>query len=342
MDKYIPGSIVTYTVTYRDIYGTPITPVDPYVEILAPDATTIRVTPTQIDGDVGQYRWAWTVPATPIFGIYTYIEYGTISGQLVSSSAMQFRVQPDVGLVEDSAPLSRLIGYVRTQIRDNCPTQVFPDVIDYTLATPAPIPNSSPELAQFVRDALAEYSRYRPLRKPFTLAVVAGQKQYSLPPDWIEPDMTAFNRAVRPTNVPDLLQYMLPYVEVSPALGAQQSSLQFEWYNDIQIVALNDSPLANYTLDFAYLAMHTPETLPLQWQHTAMMVACEKALRAIATDQAVKIQQYKIANNIEVDNRKIAEHLIKQADDYRERFRREVVMRPHGAIGEADSVGYWM
>lgn len=241
-----------------------------------------------------------------------------------------------------STTMNDLVGIVRVQIRDNCPTQVFPDVVDDTLATPAIVPNNSPELTQFVQEALGEFSRYRPLKKPITLNVTAGQTTYNLPSDWITADMVAFEQATQPSPLPEIWEYQLPQIQISPVLGSQQAAMQFEWYDDLRQIVLNVKPIREYSLSFAYHAMHTPSTLPAQYVMTAMAVACEKALRAIATDQAVKIQQYKIANSIEVDNRTIADKLLAQAEAYRERFRREVVMRPFGAQGGADSLGHRM
>ncbi len=232
--------------------------------------------------------------------------------------------------------MATLVQRVRIQIRDTCPTQVFADVVDNTLATPAIVPNNSPELTQFIWDALGEYSRYRALRKPYTLDIVAGQTLYQLPSDWLSADLEAFNAAVRPGDVPDPMEYALPYVRVSAPLGSQQNTLEFSWYDDLQQVVLSTAPLADYSLAFAYYALHQPSTVPLQWLDVALAPACERALRAIATDQAVKLQHYKIAYGIEVDNRKIAEHLLNQADGWRERFRKEVVLRPYGCMGGDD------
>jgi len=199
---------------------------------------------------------------------------------------------------------------VRNQIRDNGTVQAFPDATDYTLATPAIVANNSPELTQFVNDALAEYSRYRPLKKPYTLNIVAGQAQYSLPSDWMAMDFTSIS-----------------------------APLEITWYDDSQIAVISNKPQANYTLNFNYYAYHqattTTATIPRQWEYIAMLPACECALRAIATDQSVKLQKYKIAGNLgfEVDNHTIAEHLMKLADDYREEYRKQVILRPYGTMG---------
>jgi hypothetical protein len=225
--------------------------------------------------------------------------------------------------------------------------QAFPDVIDNTLSPPAIVPNNSPELTQFVNDAIEEYIRYRPLKKPFTLNMLAGQTQYNLPADWITVDQTTFRAAVHPTRIPDLLQYQLPYVEVTAPLAQQENNMNFNWYDESQLLTVGASPLANYTLTFDYYAYHQVDvngsTVPKRYEYTALLLACEKALRAIATDYAVKLQKYKIGGRmgIDVDNSKIAEHLQKQADQYRDEFRREVVLRPAGCMGGDDQNGYW-
>jgi hypothetical protein len=239
------------------------------------------------------------------------------------------------------------VGRVRNQIRDNGMTQAFPDVIDRTLATPTIVPNNSPELTQYVNDAVDEYVRYRPLQKPYTLNMVVGKTQYTLPADWITVDQTTFRQAVRPTRIPDLLQYQLPYVEVTEPLAQQENSMNFRWYDDSQILIVSAPPLAAYTLTFDYYANHQVDasgsTIPKKFEYAALLPAYEKALRAIATDYAVKLQRYKIGGRlgIEIDNHMIAENLQKQADQYRDEFRREVVLRPSGCMGGDDQNGYW-
>lgn len=241
--------------------------------------------------------------------------------------------------------LQTLVGRVRVQIRDNGSTQVFPDVTDYTLATPAVVANNSPELTQFVLDALAEYSTWRPLPRPYALNLVAGTTTYTLPGDWIAPDMRSFEAALHPTRIPDRMQF-LPEVNMSgPDPLAGQQFLKFQWYNELQQLVLTAAPITNQTLNFTYFSYHQPSvltptaacTVPAEKQAAALMPAYEHALRAIATDQGMKLQKYKIANgSLQIDNSKIADHLIQQADDWRERFRREVVLRPFGAMGDPD------
>ena len=221
--------------------------------------------------------------------------------------------------------LTDLVGMVRISIRDNGTPQAFPDT---------GVPNNSPELSQFVTASLAEYSRYRPLKKSYTLNIVAGTTTYSLPTDWITVEAASFDAAAYPQEVPDLKDYLLPYVTISAPLGTQQQAICFDWYDDAQQVILSVAPVANYTLTFDYYAQQTPATVPLQWLDAALAPACERALRALAADQAVKLQQYRMANGkLEVDNRTIKDALLKQAEDWRKIFHKEVVMRPHATMG---------
>ena len=238
------------------------------------------------------------------------------------------------------------VQYVRNQIRDNGAVQAFPDVIDNTLTTPAIVPNNSPELTQFVNDSAREYERYRPLRKPFTLNLQLGQTQYALPDDWISVDQPTFQAAISPQPAPDLSVYALPFIQVSQPMGSQASTMKFNWYDDSQLLVLSTAPLAAYSLQFDYYASHSIGTsgssLPRQWEYVALLPACEKALMAIATDQAVKLQKYKIHNAVDVDNTKIAEHLIKLADGWRDEFRKQVILRPYGAQGAGEQdVNWW-
>ena len=236
------------------------------------------------------------------------------------------------------------VGRVRNQIRDNGITQVFEDVTDTTLATPAIIPNNSPELTQYVQDAVSEFSRYRPLRKPYTLNLIAGQTTYTLPSDWISVDRSMFHKALHPRTIPDLMQYQLPWVEVSPELPLD-NALEFNWYDEEQQLILRTAPLVGYTLNIAYFAYHevdkTSSTIPRHWENAMLYTANESALRAIATDFGVKLQRYRLGGRfgIDVDNHTIAENLLKQADDFRERFRTEVVLRPSGGMGPDDELG---
>jgi len=82
------------------------------------------------------------------------------------------------------ALLSDLETMVRTQIRDNGTTQVFQNA----------------EIDHFIYDAVAQYSRYRSRKRPFTLNIVSGQTQYTLPTDWMTVEVRSFDTAINHKN----------------------------------------------------------------------------------------------------------------------------------------------
>lgn len=229
---------------------------------------------------------------------------------------------------------------VRTQIRDNGSVQAFPDNLD---KDNKPISGSSPELRQFIEDAVMDYSKYRPRKRSLTLNLVQGQIIYQLPEDWIRVDSESFENATLPNSLPDPSVYALPFIYVSHPLGTQLNTMRFNWYDDDQQLILASAPFQSYTLTFDYYAYHTVDesgtTIPKQYQYKALLTAYEKALRAIATDYAVKLQKYKIGGKggIEIDDSKIAENLLKQADEYRDQYRKEIILRPYGSSGGNDN-----
>lgn len=239
-----------------------------------------------------------------------------------------------------------LVGMVRVQIRDICTPQVFPDVVDPS--TKELVVNNSPQLTQFVRAALGEFSQYRSLRRPYTLNIVAGTTTYSLPADWMLADRDSFEAALHPHHHHrrhrggpsafdelglDGFTGVFDGFEDLESGPVDSSTHWYTFYDDLQQLVFGAPPAADRVITFDYLAVHSPSTLPPQWVEVALAPAYERALRALATDQAVKLQLYKIANGIEVDNRVIAKHLLAQADAWKERWREEVVMRPFGTVG---------
>ncbi len=228
---------------------------------------------------------------------------------------------------------------VRTMIRDNgsYPNQAFLDTVD---ANGDPIPGSSPELRQFIQDSVTDhFSRWRPRKRPYTLNLLQGQTSYNLPDDWITVDNVSFDKAIMPAPLPDPDVYALPFVYTSQPLGVQLNTMAFNWYDDDRLLVLGSAPLAAYALAFDYYAYHTVDetgtTVPLYMQHYALLPAAEHALRAMATDYSVKLQKYKIGGRygVEVDDSKIAESLLKQADSYAEQFRQDVILRPYMTSG---------
>lgn len=235
--------------------------------------------------------------------------------------------------------ISDLVIRLRNQIRDNGAVQAFPDATD---ANGVPIPGSSPELQQFIEDALSIYSKWRPRRRPTTISLQPGQTTYPLPVDWITADIGSFQRALQPPPLPDPDIYALPFVYAIQPLGVQTSTINFSWYDDDQTMSVDSNPLSAYTLNFDYFALHAADattcTIPDQMIYYALLPAAENALRAIATDYAVKLQKYKVGGRagMEIDDSKISENLLSEAEKYRALFEKEIIFKPYGTSGGDD------
>lgn len=222
------------------------------------------------------------------------------------------------------AYLEDLESIVRTQIRDNGAVQAF----------------QNSELDLFIMDAIAQYSRYLPRKRPFTLNIVAGQSTYTLPPDWITRDYLSFDRAKNPQPKPGiygLYAYEFDVMMTVPAnLGLRD--ITFDFYDDDQIVVLTPAPMQSYTLTFDYFAMHQvtssaaspsqPCTIPQQDQYVAMYWASAQALDALVTDKSNRLQKYKIGNSINVDSSDMLASLEKRAEQFRQEWRNEIMLRP--------------
>lgn len=242
-----------------------------------------------------------------------------------------------------TATIADLVMRLRNQIRDNGTVQVFPDTLD---SNNKPIPGSSPELIQFIQDAVMEFSKYRPRKRSLTLKLIPGQITYELPEDWITVDNGSFKKAIQPSPLPDPTAYALPFVYVNHPLGTQLNTMAFNWYDDDKQLILGSSPFQEYTLTFDYYACHTADessiSVPKMYWSKALLLACEKALRAIATDTTVKLQKYKIGgrNGIEIDDSKVVENLLKEADAYRDMFKQEVILKAYATSGDGED-GTW-
>jgi len=239
--------------------------------------------------------------------------------------------------------MTDLVIRLRNQIRDNGATQAFPDLLSSS-STPQPIPGSSPELQQFIEDALGVFSKWRPRRRETTLTLQPGTKVYALPDDWITKDAESFQAACQPPPLPDINEYALPFVYTLQPLGIQASTMNFKWYDDDQEVRLTSDPRQIMALTFDYYAHHTADetgsTIPNPMIYLALLPAAENALRAIATDYAVKLQKYKIGvggkSGIEVDDSKIADNLLREAESYRAIFEKEIIFKPYATSGGSD------
>jgi len=233
-----------------------------------------------------------------------------------------------------SAKITDLVIRLRNQIRDNGATQVFPDI--------GGVEGTSPELQQFVQDSLGTYSRWRPRRRSTTLTLQPGTRTYTMPEDWITVDSGSFQEACQPAPLPDPDVYALPFVYTSQPLGVQLSTINFRWYDDDQQLTLSSDPLQPYTLTFDYYAYHTADTsgstVPAPLLYYALLPAAENALRAIATDYAAKLQKYKVGGKagFEVDDSKITENLLKEAESYRTIFEKEIILKAYATSGGDD------
>ncbi len=244
--------------------------------------------------------------------------------------------------------INDLVLAVRTMVRDTgaYPNQAFMDILDNE-ATPQPIAGSSPELQQFVFDSVVNhYSRWMPRRRPLTLTLNPGQTQYTLPTDWKTVDNVSFDKAIAPAPPINWAAYCLPYVYVNEPLGIQENKMAFHWYDSDLTLILGAAPIGQYTLTFDYFAYHqcddTGCSVPVYEQHYALLPAAEHALRALATDQAVKLQKYKMGGRygLDIDDSDIAKNLITLADSYADQFTKEVVQRSYGTSGGGEQEYY--
>lgn len=225
--------------------------------------------------------------------------------------------------------LSDLETMVRIQIRDDGTTQAFQDV----------------ELDQFIYDAIAQYSRYKPRKRPYTLNLVQGQNTYTLPTDWIEVDRPSFDYALNPRRSEQYLYGLYgyefdPVMALPPNLGLR--NMQFDWYDSDQTLIVTPTPLTAYTLTFDYFALHQvsadtatppqPCTIAAPEIYIAMYWAAAQALDALITDKADKIMVYK-AKDVSVDNTEVVQGLEARADQFRKAWQDEIMRRPLGQKG---------
>lgn len=191
------------------------------------------------------------------------------------------------------------------------------------------------EIDQFTQSAVQIYSRYRSRRKPYTLSLVANTNQYTLPSDWIKPDMQSFSQATAPSdvNLMEFSSFVLPSINPSGSLP----DLVFDWYNSDQYVLVNPTPMANYTINFAYYTYHTVDTngstIPVNDSYAVVLAAASRALDALAVDRGTKMQKYKIGKGLQIDNQKVAEHLQAESSNLWSRFEQMIVKRPYGVMG---------
>lgn len=225
--------------------------------------------------------------------------------------------------------ITDLITELRTQIRDNGTTKALTDT----------------EVTQFITDGFRTYSKYRPRKRQITINVVAGQTTYQLPTDWIERDYESFDAAVNPPLPisPMTALSMSPFTLLSVTeliakpMAAYEVETQYDFYpSDLQLI-ITPAPQMAYALAFDYFACHTADltssTVPFFDEDNALLPGVVKALRSIATDYSVKLQHYKMGNNIEVDDKTVAKNLQNRAEELEKQFERDIIKRPTGTMG---------
>lgn len=223
-----------------------------------------------------------------------------------------------------------LISEVRNQIRDNGATEVFTDA----------------ELTDFINDAVFQFSRYRPRKRPYVLQLVQTQSDYTLPDDWMKVDAKSFNEAIHPkpsVGLYGVYAYEFNTMMMTPA-NIGLINIKWEFYDDDLLLTATPAPLSNYTLNFNYMAYHQvtsnaapspiPCTIPKQNQATAMYWASSQALQALVIDQT-KLGKYRLGSStssgIEVDNSETIQILNKMSDNFMTQWKNEIMNRPRGA-----------
>lgn len=222
--------------------------------------------------------------------------------------------------------INDLIDRFRIQIRDNGTTQALQD----------------PEVEQFIEDGLRTYSKYRPLKKSLTINVVQGQLTYTLPNDWIDREYSSFEKAINPPGEVFYPRFGSPFTMVSVTElrarpMAYQEDVEYRFYNDSLQLVINPVPQMSYDLTFDYYAYHMADengvTVPYIDIDNALLPGLAKSLESIATDYSVKLQMYKMGNNIQVDNRTLAQQLSDRAKALMDRFERDIIKRPISIMG---------
>lgn len=224
--------------------------------------------------------------------------------------------------------LSDYRAQVRTMIRDIAGGGATPNPSLYIF--------QDGEIDTFTQSGVFAYSKYRRRRKPYTLNLQANVAQYTLPPDWVTADIQSFNNAVGPApdvDVSEFVGFVLP--TLNPSMPLYQ--LTFDWYDSDQYVIVSPTPQAAASIPFAYYINHTVDmngsSIPASDTDYVVLAAASRALDALAVDRGLKMQKYKIGQNLLIDDSEVAKRLQEQAKTYWERFEKFVCYRPVGVMG---------
>jgi ASC-1-like (ASCH) protein len=216
--------------------------------------------------------------------------------------------------------LSDYVTNVRTMIRDtDSGSFIFEDT----------------EIESFVQAGVLFYSRYNARKRPYTLTLSPGVKQYTLSDDWMSVDQVSFNEAVG-VKVVDLRQYagfVLPTLNAAPSFN----ELDFVFYDEDQYLIVSPSPMENANIDFDYYGSHTISkdacTVPQIDSHAVTLASASQALDALAIDRGLKMQKYKVGQNLQIDDTEVAKRLQEMAQRYYDKFEQLVRYRPFGVMG---------
>lgn len=191
------------------------------------------------------------------------------------------------------------------------------------------------EIESFIQAGVLFYSRYKARRRPYTLHLLPGVKQYTLPDDWMYVDQESFNDVTR-IKVTDLNQYAgfaLPTLNTVPSF----SELDFTFYDEDQFVIISPAPMQEADLDFNYFAMHSiisdSSTVPAMDFQAVTLASASQALNTLAIDRGLKMQKYKIGQGLQIDDSEVAKRLQEMAEKYYGQFEKLVRFRPFGVMG---------
>jgi hypothetical protein len=191
------------------------------------------------------------------------------------------------------------------------------------------------EIDDFIQHGTLWYSRYKSRRLPYTLNLVAGQSQYTLPSDWVRVDKTSFNKCINPSSSVDVSQFasfVLPTLNNNALL--QDTS--FDWYDSELYVIVNPTPQSSQSLSFSYYALHqltnTLSTVPQSDLIALAYISASIALNALAVDKGSKMQKYKVGQGLQIDDTEVAKRVQEQAEKYEHMFNKFIRFRPIGVM----------
>lgn len=194
------------------------------------------------------------------------------------------------------------------------------------------------EIDIFTESAVNLYTQYKSRKKPYTLQLVSGQSQYTLPSDWIMKDSESFCKAVEPPNISDdVFHQFSGFVLSSLNPAASFGSMVFDWYDSDQYVIISPTPQVAGSISFKYHISHvideSSSSIPKSDMNYVVYCASSLALQSIAVDKGQKLQKYKIGQGLQIDNSEVAVRMQEQAKAFWCQFEDNIIYRPFGVMG---------